>query len=103
MKPHRVVSHEAWIEARKELLAKEKEYSRLRDEVTAQRQALPWEKVGKDYTFEGPNGSRSLGELFEGRSQLIVYHFMFGSDWEAGCDGCSWVVDAMSHPAHLHA
>ena len=60
-------------------------------------------KIAKTYTFEGPEGQVSLLELFAGRRQLIVYHFMFGPDWEAGCDGCSWVVDAMSHPAHLNA
>jgi predicted dithiol-disulfide oxidoreductase (DUF899 family) len=101
MKPHRVVSHEAWIEARKQLLAKEKEYSRMRDAVTAQRQALPWEKVEKDYTFEGPNGPQSLGELFEGRSQLIVYHFMFGPDWEEGCKICSMCADHYA-PLDIH-
>jgi predicted dithiol-disulfide oxidoreductase (DUF899 family) len=89
MKPHRTVPHEAWTDARKELLAKEKEYSRARDQMTAARQALPWEKVSKDYNFEGAKGKESLASLFEGRSQLIVYHFMFGADWDEGCSMCA--------------
>ena len=82
---HRVVSHKAWIEARKKFLAKEKKFTRLRDELSRQRRALPWEKVDKQYVFEGPEGRETLPELFDGRSQLIVYHFMFAPDWSEGC------------------
>ena len=73
-----VVSHDDWLSARTAFLAKEKEFTRLRDELNQQRRELPWEAVGKDYIFDGPNGSQSLADLFDGRSQLIVYHFMFG-------------------------
>jgi predicted dithiol-disulfide oxidoreductase (DUF899 family) len=90
---HTVVSAEEWIAARKRLLAKEKEFTRLRDELTAQRLALPWEKVEKSYVFDGPNGRETLADLFSGRSQLLVTHFMFGPDWEQGCVGCSFGMD----------
>jgi hypothetical protein len=90
---HRVVSSDEWIEARKQLLAKEKEFTRLRDQLSQQRRDLPWERVDKQYVFEGPNGRETLPELFEGRSQLIVYHFMFVPDWEAGCPHCSRWAD----------
>src|SRR5271157_752481 len=86
---HPVVSHDAWIEARKQFLIKEKEFTRLRDELSAQRRALPWELVSKQYVFEGPNGQETLADLFAGRSQLVVYHFMLGQDWEEGCKSCS--------------
>ncbi|MDC0661640.1 DUF899 domain-containing protein [Marinobacter sp. SS21] len=98
-----IVSPEAWQAAMDRLLVKEKELTRARDALNAERRRLPMVKVGKAYAFQGDEGTRSLLELFEGRRQLIVYHFMFAPDWEAGCDGCSWVADAMSHPAHLHA
>ena len=75
---HEVVSSQEWIASRKELLQKEKEFTRLRDELSRQRRQLPWEKVGKKYVFDGPNGKETLSDLFGGRSQLIVYHFMFG-------------------------
>ncbi len=88
-----VVSHEEWIAARKQLLAKEKEFSRLRDELSAQRRELPWEKVEKDYWFEGEQGQENLADLFDGRSQLIIYHFMFDPDWEEGCKSCSFLAD----------
>lgn len=88
-----VVSHEEWIAARTAFLAKEKEFTRLRDELSAQRRALPWEKVEKPYVFEGVNGPRTLPELFDGRSQLVVYHFMFPPEWEAGCPHCSFWAD----------
>ena len=88
-----VVSHEEWLEARRELLAKEKEFTRARDELTRQRQALPWEAVEKDYIFDGPNGEETLAELFDGRSQLLVYHFMFDPEDEAGCPVCSFWAD----------
>jgi len=90
---HPAVSHEEWLAARREFLTKEKEFTRLRDELSRQRRELPWEAVDKEYVFEGPNGKESLAELFEGRSQLIVYHFMFGPTWEAGCPHCSFWAD----------
>lgn len=90
---HPVVSHDEWTEARKKLLAKEKEYTRLGDELNEARRALPWEKVGKDYIFEGPTGKVGLADLFKGRRQLIVYHFMYGPGWEEGCVGCSHFAD----------
>ena len=90
---HSVVSHEAWLEARKRLLIKEKEFTRLRDELSQQRRQLPWERVDKNYIFEGPNGRETLAQLFAGRSQLVVYHFMFGPDWQAGCPHCSFWAD----------
>jgi predicted dithiol-disulfide oxidoreductase (DUF899 family) len=90
---HEVVSPREWIESRKELLHKEKEFTKLRDELSRQRRALPWEKVDKEYVFEGPKGSATLAGLFDGRSQLIVYHFMFGPGWEAGCPSCSYLAD----------
>jgi predicted dithiol-disulfide oxidoreductase (DUF899 family) len=88
-----VVGHDEWLEARKELLAKEKEFTNVRDELTRQRQALPWEAVEKDYVFQGPSGEETLAELFDGRSQLLVYHFMFDPDDEAGCPVCSFWAD----------
>jgi predicted dithiol-disulfide oxidoreductase (DUF899 family) len=90
---HPIVSPGEWLQARKGLLAKEKEFTRLRDELSRQRRELPWEKVEKNYVFEGPKGKESLADLFEGRSQLIVYHFMFGPDWPEGCPSCSMVAD----------
>ncbi len=90
---HDVVPHEAWLEARIDLLAREKEFTRLRDELSERRRALPWEEVEKRYVFDGPSGERTLGELFDGRSQLIVYHFMYPADWEQGCSSCSFWAD----------
>jgi predicted dithiol-disulfide oxidoreductase (DUF899 family) len=90
---HPIVSPGEWLQARKSLLAKEKEFTRLRDELSRQRRELPWEKVEKNYVFEGPKGKESLADCFEGRSQLIVYHFMFGPDWPEGCPSCSMVAD----------
>jgi predicted dithiol-disulfide oxidoreductase (DUF899 family) len=89
----KVVAPTEWLAARKELLKKEKEFSRLRDQLSEQRRELPWEKVEKAYTFDGPKGKESLAELFGGRSQLIVYHFMFGPDWKEGCPSCSFISD----------
>jgi predicted dithiol-disulfide oxidoreductase (DUF899 family) len=88
-----VVSREKWTEARTALLAKEKELTRQRDKLSRQRRELPWVKVEKRYVFEGPNGKETLDELFGGRSQLIVYHFMFGPGWEEGCKSCSFLAD----------
>ncbi len=88
-----VVSHQEWLAARKAFLAKEKEFTRLRDTLNRERQALPWEKVDKSYVFDGPDGKKSLGDIFDGRSQLIVYHFMFGPDASEGCKHCSFWAD----------
>jgi predicted dithiol-disulfide oxidoreductase (DUF899 family) len=93
MTPHRVVSHEEWIAARRQHLAREKELTRLRDELSRERRELPWEKVDKPYAFDGPAGRESLADLFAGRSQLIVQHFMFDPSWEEGCKSCSFWVD----------
>jgi predicted dithiol-disulfide oxidoreductase (DUF899 family) len=100
---NQVVSHEQWLQARLDLLAAEKELTRQRDALTRRRMAMPWEQVEKPYCFEGPNGPLSLADLFERRSQLIVYHFMFGLDWEAGCKSCSfWVDNFDGIPIHLN-
>ena len=88
-----VATHQQWLEARTAFLAKEKEFTKLRDELSAQRRALPWEKVEKEYVFNGVNGARTLPDLFDGRSQLVVYHFMFPPEWEAGCPHCSFWAD----------
>jgi predicted dithiol-disulfide oxidoreductase (DUF899 family) len=93
MTNHQVVSPEQWLEARKQLLAKEKEFTRLRDQLSRARRDLPWERVTKDYLFDGPAGQETLAQLFEGRSQLVVYHFMFAPDWETGCKSCSFWAD----------
>jgi predicted dithiol-disulfide oxidoreductase (DUF899 family) len=92
-KQHKVVSPKDWIAARKALLVKEKEFTRLGDQLNQKRRDLPWEAVTKKYVFEGPDGKQTLPELFDGRSQLIVYHFMFGPDWDAGCKHCSFWAD----------
>jgi predicted dithiol-disulfide oxidoreductase (DUF899 family) len=96
-----IVSREEWIEARKKLLAKEKEQSRRGDEIAAQRRALPWVNIEKDYVFETERGHRTLAELFDGRSQLMTYHFMFAPGWEAGCKSCSFLADHFDG-ANLH-
>ncbi len=93
---HIVVNHEEWLTARMSLLAKEKEFTRLRDQLSQERRNLPWEEVEKEYIFEGSNGKQNLGELFDGRSQLIVYHFMFGPSWVAGCPHCSRWADSFN-------
>jgi predicted dithiol-disulfide oxidoreductase (DUF899 family) len=93
MHDHPVVSQEEWLAARKALLLKEKEVTHLRDKINAQRLALPWVKVEKNYVFDTPKGKKNLAELFDGRSQLIVYHFMLGPGWDAGCPGCSFLSD----------
>ena len=99
-----VVSREEWLEARRKLLALEKEETHLRDRVRAERQALPWVKMDKDYVFHAPDGEKRLADLFDGRSQLLVYHFMLGPDWDAGCTGCSFQSDhidgALPHLNH---
>jgi predicted dithiol-disulfide oxidoreductase (DUF899 family) len=93
MKNHQVVSREEWLIARKEHLAKEKEFTQLRDQLSQQRRELPWVKVEKEYVFDGPNGKETLADLFAGRSQLIVYHFMFHPSWDEGCKSCSFWAD----------
>jgi predicted dithiol-disulfide oxidoreductase (DUF899 family) len=93
LKDHHVVSHAEWLSARTAFLAKEKEFTRLRDELSRQRRALPWEQVDKQYVFDTPSGKRTLGELFESRSQLVVYHFMFSPEWDEGCLHCSFWAD----------
>ena len=93
MVTHPIVSPEEWLPARQALLAKEKEFSRQRDALSAARRELPWVKVEKAYLFDGPDGRETLGELFDGRGQLIVYHFMMGPDWKEGCPSCSFLAD----------
>ncbi len=88
-----VVSPDKWLTARREFLREEKEFSKLRDRLAARRRELPWVKVDRPYVFESPQGPLSLAELFEARSQLIVYHFMLAPGWEEGCPGCSYVSD----------
>jgi len=90
---HPVVPHEEWLAARTAFLAKEKEFTRLRDDLSRQRRALPWEKVDKEYVFDGPDGKETLADLFANRSQLIVYHFMFTPEWDEGCPHCSFWAD----------
>jgi predicted dithiol-disulfide oxidoreductase (DUF899 family) len=100
-----VASREEWLAARKELLAKEKELTRQRDALAAERRRLPMVKIDKEYLFEGPDGEASLVDLFEGRRQLIVYHFMFSPEWDEGCPSCSAGADEVSKGLleHLHA
>jgi predicted dithiol-disulfide oxidoreductase (DUF899 family) len=104
MQSHSVVSQEQWLAARKALLLREKEFTHLRDKINAERLALPWVKVEKNYVFDSHKGKKNLAELFDGRSQLIVYHFMLGPGWDAGCPGCSFLSDhidgALPHLEH---
>ena len=99
----RIVSEAEWQEANEQLRAKEKEATKARDALSAERRRLPMVRIEKEYVFDGPGGKASLLDLFEGRRQLIVYHFMFGPGQEVGCDGCSMVADQIVHLAHLHA
>jgi predicted dithiol-disulfide oxidoreductase (DUF899 family) len=100
---NQVVSHEEWLKAGLDLLAAEKEFTRQRDALTRRRMAMPWERVEKSYQFEGPNGALSLADLFDRHSQLIVYHFMLGPDWEEGCKSCSfWADNFDGIPIHLN-
>ena len=96
MENNPVVSRDEWLVARQALLAKEKEFTQARDKLAGERRALPWVKVEKSYVFEGPNGKETLADLFDGRSQLVVYHFMFGPDWKAGCPHCSQWADSFN-------
>ena len=104
MQHHPIVSQEEWLVARRALLLKEKEFTHLRDKINAERLALPWVKVEKTYEFDTPKGKKTLAELFAGRSQLMVYHFMLGPGWAAGCPGCSFLSDhfdgALPHLEH---
>jgi predicted dithiol-disulfide oxidoreductase (DUF899 family) len=90
---HKVVSRDEWLKARMAHLAAEKEFTRKRDELSRQRRELPWERVGKNYVFEGPYGPETFADLFAGRNQLIIYHFMLGPNWEEGCRSCSFLAD----------
>jgi predicted dithiol-disulfide oxidoreductase (DUF899 family) len=93
MEPHKIVSHDEWTKARKALLAREKEFTQARDRLSAERRALPWVKVDKTYVFDTPSGLKTLADLFDGPSQLLVYHFMLGPSWEEGCASCSFLAD----------
>jgi predicted dithiol-disulfide oxidoreductase (DUF899 family) len=93
MQPHKIVSEQEWLAARKGLLAKEKEFTRARDNLSAERRTLPWVRVEKPYVFDTPEGKKTLAELFGGKSQLIVYHFMLGPGWDEGCPSCSYLAD----------
>src|SRR5882757_3934787 len=94
MSDHRIASRNEWIDARRQLLTKEKDFLRQRDELSRERRELPWEHVAKSYVFDGPAGKETLADLFAGRSQLIVYHFMFAPDSDTGCRGCSFWADS---------
>ena len=93
IKEHKVVSEKEWLAARKKLLVEEKKFTKLHDELNLHRRKLPWVKIEKEYLFDGPNGKETLADLFCGKSQLIVYHFMFGPGWKDGCPHCSFWVD----------
>lgn len=93
MQPHKIVSREEWIAARRVHLAHEKEYTKARERLSEERRALPWVKVDKDYVFDGPGGPVKLADLFKGRPQLVVQHFMFSPDWNEGCKSCSFWAD----------
>ena len=98
---HPVVSKDRWIAERKTLLAREKELTRLRDQIARERRALPWVRIEKNYVFDAPEGRRTLAELFEGRRQLVVQHFMFAPGWEQGCKSCSFMADHIDG-ANMH-
>ena len=101
---NRIVSRDEWLAARKQHLSREKELTRLRDRLSAERRELPWVKVDKRYVFDGPDGRQTLADLFAGRSQLVVYHFMFGPGWAEGCPSCSWAADGFdANLVHLNA
>jgi predicted dithiol-disulfide oxidoreductase (DUF899 family) len=101
MTDHQTATHAQWLDARLELLAAEKELTRLNDELTQRRQALPWVRIDKTYRFDTEDGPATLPDLFRGRSQLIVYHFMYAPHWDEGCASCSGVADAFDE-SHLH-
>src|SRR5262249_27197833 len=97
----KVASPAEWLKARRELLTKEREFTHLRDELSQRRREMPWEKVEKPYVFDGPGGKELLADLFDGRSQLIIYHFMLGPDWKEGCPSCSFLADSFD-PSVVH-
>lgn len=101
MPSHAVVSREEWLFARKAFLEKEKAFTRQRDQLSQERQTLPWVILEKDYVFDTPDGQKTLADLFDGRRQLLVYHFMFGPDWDEGCKSCSFIADHFN-PAIVH-
>jgi predicted dithiol-disulfide oxidoreductase (DUF899 family) len=104
MQPHKIVTREEWTAARKALLAREKEFTRARDRLNEERRALPWVKVDKAYAFDGPDGRKTLADLFRGREQLVVQHFMFAPDWNEGCKSCSFWADGFERMVpHLAA
>src|SRR6516165_1999269 len=96
MTDHTIATHDEWLKARDELLAREKEHTRLGDALARQRRELPWVRLDKQYTFQTADGPTTLAELFDGRSQLVVYNFMFGPDYEAGCPVCSSIADSFN-------
>ena len=98
-----VVSRDEWLAARRKLLAEEKEFTRQRDALNTERRKLPMVEIDKEYIFQGPDRQASLLDLFEDRSQLLIYHFMFDPDWDEGCESCSFLADGIGHPAHLDA
>ena len=100
MTDHKTGTREQWLAERRELLKAEKEYSRHGDALTRRRQELPWVRIDKGYRFDTDEGSASLKDFFRGRSQLLVYHFMFGPDWKAGCPSCSMIADAFNGSSH---
>lgn len=93
MSAHPVVPHDEWVKARQSFLAREKAFTRERDALSRERRELPWEKIENEYVFDGPEGKETLAQLFAGKSQLVVYHFMFGADWDEGCPACSFWAD----------
>jgi predicted dithiol-disulfide oxidoreductase (DUF899 family) len=99
----RVVSRDEWLAARRGLLAREKEFTRQRDALNTERRRLPMVEIDKEYLFQGPDGQATLPGLFEDRGELLIYHFMFGPDWDEGCPSCSYLADGIGHLAHLHA
>ena len=102
MTAHAIVSKDEWVEARKRLLAKEKDFTRLREQLSAERRALPWMRIDKEYAFDGPDGRETLAQLFGDRSQLAVYHLMFAPEWETACKSCSFWADSFNGiTAHL--
>jgi predicted dithiol-disulfide oxidoreductase (DUF899 family) len=98
-----IVSHEQWLDARIKLLAREKELTKQRDRINAERRRLPMVKIDKTYVFDGPEGKRTLKDIFEGRRQLIVYHFMFDPAWEKACPSCTWYANSLGDISMLHA
>jgi predicted dithiol-disulfide oxidoreductase (DUF899 family) len=98
-----VVSRDEWLAARRDLLAAEKEFTRQRDALNTERRKLPMVEIDKEYIFRGPDGQASLLDLFGGRGQLLIYHFMFDPGWDEGCESCSFLADGIGHVAHLHA